>query len=151
MLEAFGWEHKPENPARGERVYAYIETDATMAPAGTVIGWGSLHFDTTDAADTEAMVERGVFPQFQRRGYRLLIFEDLCQRAKALGAVYASVLIYKTNKAHYDRTMREAHTQGSLLRYAGDCWYPEPGYGYFVRPLEEGANANTLVVTPAKD
>ena len=46
------------------------------------------------------------------------------------------MIVRKANAAHYNRTMREAHAEGSPWVYAGDVWYPEPAaHGIFVRHL----------------
>jgi GNAT superfamily N-acetyltransferase len=113
---------------KGETVWAF---DVEEGPAG----WGSMHFNTRDAEQGDAVLIVGVFPHYQRKGYRTLIRDWMAERAKKLGATSASIIVYKANDAHYKRVMREAHTEGSSWVYAGDVWMPPPGYGIFVRPF----------------
>ena len=141
---AYGWPHAPVQ-MRYQRFWAYYDTlamltgdpsPATVVPkADTLVGWGGMSFDTRDADDDEAFLSVGVFPAYQRRGYRTAIYEHMVAQARKLGADRASLIVLKTNEAQYNRTMREAHSDGSPWVYAGDTWYPAPGYGYFVRDL----------------
>jgi hypothetical protein len=61
----------------------------------------------------------------------------MIREAKQLGADQASIIVKKSNEAQYARTMREAFEEGSQWTYAGDVWYPSPGYGYFVWSLRD--------------
>lgn len=137
---AYGWPHAPVQ-MRYQRFWAYYDHvpdgtgDSTIEPV--VIGWGGMSFDTRDADDDEAFLSVGVFPYAQRQGYRTKIYEHMVAQARKLGADRASLIVLKTNEAQYNRTMREAHSDGSPWIYAGDTWYPAPGYGYFVRDLVE--------------
>jgi ribosomal protein S18 acetylase RimI-like enzyme len=128
---AYGWEHKPVD--RRGRFWAYY--DEIDPQPGNLIGWGGMSFDTRDATDEEAMISVGVFPAYQRQGYRVKIYDHMVGVAKKLGAQRASLIVLKSNEAQYKRTMREAHAEGSPWIYAGDNWFPAPGYGYFVCPL----------------
>lgn len=130
---SYGWTSgETQVLCRNERVYAFGYDEV-------IVGWGGIILNTTEVTNDEASLTVGVFPAHQRQGYRTQILEWLCQKAAALGADVASMIVRKENEAHYRRTMREAHTAGSLWLYAGDFWLPRPGYGYFVRPLNDGA------------
>jgi GNAT superfamily N-acetyltransferase len=135
MAASYGWPQPPVQ--RRGRFWAYYDRtpDGYPNPPEQLIGWGGMSFDTRDASDDEAFLSVGVFPEYQRRGYRVQIYNHMSAVAKKLGAERASIIVLKTNEAQYKRTMREAHAEGSAWIYAGDNWFPAPGYGYFVRPL----------------
>jgi GNAT superfamily N-acetyltransferase len=128
MKASYDWDSPSTRMYPGERVWAFED----HVPG---IGWGSMHFNTRDAEQGDAMLIVGVMPSHQRQGYRTTILDWMSAKAKALGAQTASMIVYKANEAHYRRIMRESHTDGSPWIYAGDVWYPAPGYGMFVRPL----------------
>jgi len=146
---SYGWDAPSTTMFKGETVWEFSATTpakavfqapgaplAGLEPRGEVIvGWGSMHFNTRDAEDGDATLIVGVFPEAQGKGYRTLILDWMSARAKKLGATTASMIVYKSNDKHYRRVMKECHTEGSPWLYAGDCWYPAPGYGMFVRPL----------------
>lgn len=134
MKASYDWDRPSTTMFKGETVWAFEEETATPG-LSMVVGWGSMHFNTRDAEQADAVLIVGVFPDFQRRGYRVQILDWMAERAKKLGASSASMIVYKANEAHYKRIMREAHTEGSPWVYAGDVWYPSPGFGMFVRPL----------------
>jgi GNAT superfamily N-acetyltransferase len=136
-LASYGWKRVPENLYKTERMYLF-ESLGVQSQKGP-IGWGSLLLNTRDAYDDEAVIAYGVFPQWQRQGYRILITRHLVERAMKLGADRASMIVKKSNEAQLNRIMRETHVEGSPWVYAGDVWYPEPGYRYFVHPLKEGS------------
>ncbi len=128
MKASYDWDTPSTRMYPGERVWRFEDGDK-------VVGWGSLHFNTRDAEQGDAVLIVGVFPEHQRQGWRTLILDWMAAKAKALGAQTASMIVYKANEAHYKRIMRESHTEGSPWIYAGDVWHPAPGYGMFVRPL----------------
>lgn len=141
MKASYDWDRPSTQMFKGETVWAFSDTlDAPeLTPGGPsehVVGWGSMHFNTRDAEQGDAVLIVGVFPPFQKRGYRTQILDWMATRAKTLGATSASMIVYKANEAHYKRIMRESHAEGSPWIYAGDCWHPAPGFGMFVRPLE---------------
>lgn len=135
---SYGWESPAGSLLKGETAWVF-EDEIPMvepgAPTFDAIGWGSMNLNVRDSEDEVAGICVGVFPAYQRKGYRTKIREWICARAKKLGATHASIMVYKTNAAHYKRNMRESTREGSSWIYAGDVWYPEPGYGLFVRPL----------------
>jgi GNAT superfamily N-acetyltransferase len=137
MLASYGWRQIPQALMRGERMYAFMDPDV----GEEFVGWGSLLLNTRDADDEEASLSVGVFPAYQRRGYRRAIIEFLSAKAARLGADRVHQVVLKTNAAHYARMRRECQDPGSPWVYAGDVWYPPPGYGYFVRSLREGGRA----------
>ncbi len=102
-----------------------------------MVGWGGILLNPKIATDDEAALVVGVFPNHQRRGYRGQILDALAKKAAAMGADRASMVVYKSNEAHHERTMREAKAPGSVWVHAGDVWYPSPGYSYFVRELAQ--------------
>jgi hypothetical protein len=137
MKASYDWDNPGTRMYPGERVWAF-ETELLPLDNATqvqAIGWGSMHFNTRDADQGDAVLIVGVFPDFQRKGFRTAILDWMSAKAKALGAQTASMIVYKANEAHYRRIMRESHTDGSPWIYAGDVWHPAPGYGMFVRPL----------------
>ncbi len=140
VKDAYGWTTIPPDSStvdtEQERFWTF--TDDELAEPNTVVGWGSLDLNTKAATDDEASLSIGVFPKFQRQGYRAAILRWMVDEARRLGATVASQVVYKSNEAHYKRCMREAHTAGSEWIYAGDNWYPPPGYGYFVLLLDRG-------------
>lgn len=128
MDKSYGWKHVPDQLVPGERFYKF-EVD------GVVVGWGSLVMNTRDATDEAASCSAGVFPQHQRHGHHRAIMDWLCAKGAKLGAVRATRIVYKENTAHYERTKRICQDPASGWVYAGDIWFPAPGYGYFVKPL----------------
>ena len=136
MKASYDWDRPSTRMYPGERVWAF-DTESGVVPPATeiVVGWGSMHFNTRDAEEGDAALLVGVFPYAQRHGYRVQILDYMAAKAKSLGATTASMIVYKANGTHYQRIMREAHTEGNPWTYAGDVWYPAPGYGMFVRSL----------------
>lgn len=138
---SYGWQQKPVQ--RKGRFWAYYDRlivegcaeEGTAKEGDVLVGWGGMSFDTRDASDDEAFLSVGVFPEHQRKGYRLAIYDHMIHHARELGADLASIIVLKSNEAQYQRTMREAHTAGSKWIYGGDVWEPAPGYGYFVYHL----------------
>lgn len=128
---SYGWDSPSTRMFKGETVWEFADPAILNVP----VGWGSMHFNTRDAEEGDATLIVGVFPAWQGQGYRTKILDWMSVRAKKLGATTASMIVYKSNEKHYKRVMKECHTEGSPWLYAGDCWYPVPGYGMFVRPL----------------
>ena len=128
---SYGWDHPSTTMFKGETVWEFTR----LIPDYPVVGWGSMHFNTRDAEEGDATLIVGVFPGFQGQGYRTKILDWMSARAKKLGATTASMIVYKSNVKHFNRVMKECHTEGSPWLYAGDVWLPAPGYGMFVRPL----------------
>ena len=141
MKASYEWDSPSTRMYPGERAWAFSDTLKTEPETGlkteaeSVVGWGSMHFNTRDAEQGDAVLIVGVFPEAQRKGYRTKILDWMTERAKKLGATSVSMIVYKANESHYKRIMRETHTEGSPWIYAGDCWHPAPGFGMFVRPL----------------
>jgi GNAT superfamily N-acetyltransferase len=135
MKASYEWERPSTQMFKGETVWAFEHTNLSSPPTTDVVGWGSMHFNTRDAEQGDAVLIVGVFPEHQRQGYRTKILDWMAERAKKLGATSTSMIVYKANEEHYKRIMRETHTAGSPWIYSGDCWYPAPGFGMFVRPL----------------
>jgi GNAT superfamily N-acetyltransferase len=135
MKASYDWDRPSTRMYPGERVWAFDQALPTVPPEEGTIGWGSMHFNTRDAEQGDAVLIVGVFPKFQRQGYRTQILDWMATKAKTLGAQSVSMIVYKANEAHYKRIMRESHTEGSPWIYAGDVFYPPPGFGMFVRPL----------------
>lgn len=131
---SYGWDRPSTTMFRGETVWEY-SVKHEPADCSEVVGWGSMHFNTRDAEEGDATLIVGVFPLFQGQGFRTKILDWMSARAKKLGATTASMIVYKANAKHYNRVMKECHTEGSPWLYAGDVWLPAPGYGMFVRPL----------------
>lgn len=130
-LNAFGWDDGPQG-----QLYP-SETVYEFSVPGAVVGFGAIQLDAHRADDDEAMLTCGVFPKHRRQGYWRAIMAWLADRAKDLGADVASQIVFKANTEHYARVKRSAMTGGSWI-HAGDVWYPSPGYGYFVLPLDDG-------------
>jgi hypothetical protein len=130
MQASYGWKQIPRTLMRGERMYAFYV-------GGDCVGWGSLTLNTRDADDEEGSLSVGVFPVHTCKGHRVAILDWLSARAAKLGAERVHQLVLKTNEGHYERTRREAESEDNPWVYAGDVWFPEPGYGYFVRMLRE--------------
>jgi len=130
---SYQWDSPSIRMFKGETCWSF--TDPTLGEDAHPVGWGSMHFNTRDAEEGDATLIVGVFPLFQKRGYRHMILNWMAARAKKLGATTASMIVYKSNDAHYKRVIRECHTEGSVWEYAGDVWSPKPGYGVFVRSL----------------
>jgi hypothetical protein len=140
MDASYGWKHVPEQLVPGERFYRFMDQVTVPENEGPpdvcVVGWGSLVMNTRDATDDSAACSAGVFPLFQRRGYHRKIMDWLCEKSAGLGAVRATRIVYKVNEAHYKRTKKVCEDPASGWVYAGDIWFPAPGYGYFVKPFE---------------
>ncbi len=136
ITAAYGWKRVPESLKSTERFWAYYDRpDLELYREPVLVGWGSLFLDTRDADDDDAHLVVGVFPFAQRKGFRLQIYKHMVAQAKKLGADQCSIIVKKTNEGQFKRTMREAHAEGSEWIYAGDVWFPAPGYGLFVWPL----------------
>lgn len=136
MARAYGWLAPDARTLRpGEKVWAFY-----AAPADKIgehlVGWGAGHLSANDPDDNEILIALGVFPEFQRRGYRQQIRDWICAWARGKGAEYAKLIVYRDNEEHYDRTMREALAGGPWI-HAGDMWFPEPGHSIFVRDLDD--------------
>lgn len=147
MEHSFNWSHAPEVIKSNERVYEYRDEVYILGdgPIGegsghketVVVGFGILEINVHDASDNEAFLSCGVFPAHRRKGYWHKIMADLIEKADKLGADFASRIVNKDNEEHYNRSMREAYTEGSGWVHAGDHWYPGLGHGYFVWPFDE--------------
>jgi GNAT superfamily N-acetyltransferase len=143
MLASYRWSTVPGTLFHGERMYAFYAlvpdppevNDKTATEKA--VGWGSFVLNTRDAKDEEASLSVGVFPSAQRQGFRVKILDFLSERAFKLGADRIQQLVYKSNETHYQRTLMESKRPGSVWIHGGDIWFPEPGYGYFVRVKDE--------------
>lgn len=152
MAQAYGWDSPAARPVRpGERVWEFSDgvvtppsmvADIISKPGGIcplrqrlTVGWGACALSLTDPEDDEALLAMGVFPQFQRLGYRHAILDWMCEWARKRGAKTAQIIVFKDNEAQYERTMREAYEGDSPWVHAGDVWLPAPGHGIFVRDL----------------
>lgn len=132
---SYGWDAPSTTMFKGETVWEFQDVLVDYPEDINIVGWGSMHFNTRDAEEGDATLIVGVFPLAQGKGYRTLILDWMAARAKKLGATTCSMIVYKSNVKHYNRVMREVHTDNSPWLYAGDVWLPAPGYGMFVRPL----------------
>jgi len=134
---SYGWDAPSTTMFKGETVWEFTDSVRTVSEEvfDNLVGWGSMHFNTRDAEEGDATLIVGVFPDHQGHGYRTKILDWMSARAKKLGATTASMIVYKSNVKHFNRVMKECHTEGSPWLYAGDVWLPAPGYGMFVRPL----------------
>jgi len=147
MEKAFGWSHEPETLGRNETVYEVsddidgADADGKVERRRVVVGFGIIEMNLKDARDTEAFLSAGVFPMYRRMGYWHKITAWTVAKSKELGADFASRIVNKDNEEHYNRSMREAHTEGSGWVYAGDNWWPGKGHGYFVWPFDEKEHA----------
>jgi hypothetical protein len=130
MYDAYGWESATDRRVkREESVYEFT------APAQNfeVVGWGSL--TPSHAEPTEVFLACGIFPRFEKRGFRMEIRNFLTDIAAVSGFKLAIVQVYKDNERHYQRCIEETKRANSPWIYAGDVWFPVPGYGMFVRDL----------------
>ena len=132
MKASYGEEDPPTKIKENRRVWAFSDGD-------DVIGWGSSQIDLNDAEDEEAYLFVGVFPQFQGRGYHMKIVDWMAAKAKRDGAKWASMAVLKSNTAHYQRTLK--HAENGPWVFAGEFWFPHPGEGYFLLPLNDEAKA----------
>jgi len=148
MAKAYGWSAPDARALRpGEKVWEFFdEVDTPEQPGQHLVGFGVCML-STDPDDTEAGLILGVFPEFQRRGYRTMIFDWLCAWAKSKGADYARMIVFKDNDVHYARTIEDS--KSGPWTYAGDVWYPEPGYGIFVRDLDPEGTAEAPALEKA--
>lgn len=142
MRDAYWWESpKDASISGGEHAWAFYD-DALLEGMqtgkqhanGGLIGWGTSQLQLDVADDDEAVMAAGVFPEFQRRGYRKQILDWMCDWAREQGANYAVTNTNNSNEAQIRRKRREAE-QGGPWIYAGERWYPGPGYTIFVRDL----------------
>jgi len=159
MEHAYAWSSPQKHVRPGERVWAFGDvvnltaeeiSERISVPGGIapvverqIVGWGSLVMNLNDPDAIEVELVCGVFPSYQRRGYRVAIREWMCDWARDHGAVYAKVTVFKENKEHYDRCMKEAKNKATPWVYAGDEWYPAPGIGIFRRDLTEEEEAKS--------
>jgi GNAT superfamily N-acetyltransferase len=132
MWAAYGWETPTSRAVRpGERVWAFSNGASHVS-----VGWGSCDMSLTDPEDDEAVMALGVFPAFQRQGYRHQILDWMSDWARKRGAKMAKIVVFKDNEGQYERTMREAYEQPECpWVHAGEVWLPSPGHGIFVRDL----------------
>lgn len=147
MEHSFNWNHAPEVVRANERVYEYSDE---VDGVSHVVGFGILEMNLKDATDTEAFLSCGVFPDHRRKGYWHKIMADLIERAQKLGADFCSRIVNKDNEEHFNRSMREAYTEGSGWVHAGDHWYPGAGHGYFVWPFDEKDRKDAKAQAAAK-
>ena len=137
---AFGWDRAQSQVRPNETTYEFsivqVEPDPAVPDKRVVVGFGTIELNTHNADDTEASLVLGVFPKHRRRGHWNSIMTWLVDRARKLGADSASQIVFKENEEHYNRVRAQARPEGPWI-YAGDVWYPMPGYGYFVHPLDK--------------
>jgi len=147
MRDAYWWESSAEaRMGACEHVWSFTDLvvhapedngdGLSMAVRTTreVVGWGSTQLGLADQDDDEAVMTAGVFPDFQRQGYRVAILDYMCKWAAEQGANYAVTNTNKSNTEQYARKIREA--ESGPWTFAGERWYPAPGYGIFVRDLK---------------
>lgn len=132
LLASYGWKAAPLALRPLERAWAYHE-------GPDLIGWGSLIKDPTTPLYWHAS---GVFPAFQRRGYRQAIRQHLCSEAFQVGAQAVALCVLDTNPDHLTRCLREG-AQGSPWRESGRVWRPAPAFTIFTL-LREDAPAEWL-------
>jgi GNAT superfamily N-acetyltransferase len=134
VLEAcYGWKTAPPALRLGERAWAY----RGLTPA--FVGWGSLIKHPTTDVYWQAS---GVFPAFQRRGYRQAIRRHLCTTAFDLGATAVAIEVLDTNTEHLDRCFRESNANGPFQPSGFNC-LPAPGFTIFTM-LRKDAPAEWL-------
>ena len=125
LLQCYGWKRPPTARRSGEMVWEYEQ--AVEGPIKATVGWGSLIKDPTTPAYWHAS---GVFPTFQRMGYRQAIRQHLCGEAFARGAEAVSLVVLDTNPEHLTRCEREEKA-GSPWKLSGAIWRPQPGQRIF--------------------
>src|SRR5262245_57563797 len=101
---SYGWDRPSTTLLKGETAWSFDVT-FLFPTVHTEVGWGSLMLNDRDGEDEDAALVVGVFPEFQRKGLRTAILDWMCFKAHALGAHTASMIVYKSNEAHYKRTM----------------------------------------------
>jgi len=133
MRAAYGWTSPEARPIRrGERVWAFYDQDDRDA----CIGWGACYLSLDDPEDVEATLVVGVFPAYQRRGFRRQILDWMSEWAKAKGAEYARLVVFAENEANHARHHREADDPANPWVWAGDVWFPA-AYSIFMRDLRD--------------
>lgn len=139
MNQAYGWDHAPVALLHDEIPYVF-----QLRRGGEVVGWGLMELRGRGSVasngtwDREAVISRGVFPLHQRKGHGKEMMRLLLEEAKQRKAAYASRIIFKDNAGHYRETLREAmESSDSGWIYAGDFWWPAPGYGHFIYDFED--------------
>src|SRR5258707_1383104 len=66
MKASYEWDSPGTRMYPGERVWAFDDVNwLSSPPTSDVVGWGSMHFNTRDAEQGDAVLIVGVFPQFQ--------------------------------------------------------------------------------------
>lgn len=143
MRDAYWWESpKDGSMGPGEYVWSFADEVSVIEAGGPsippmakkVIGWGSCQIQLDVMDDDEAVMAAGVFPEFQRSGYRTQILDWMCEWSKEHGINYAVTNTNNNNAVQIQRKKREA-AAGGPWQHAGERWYPAPGYTIFVRDL----------------
>lgn len=144
MRRAYGWD-RVRSRGKGERTWAFWHKEDGVNGLDGPIGWGSVHFNTLDADDEEGVLSLGVFPQYERRGFRVQIIDWLCQKVASEGAKRASYIVFQANEPHSTRTYKEIkQSLTTPWQHAGTIWYPE-SYHYYVRELQDGKSQDQAV------
>lgn len=131
VWDSFAQAHGPEVIARAYRVGLPVRGEHVWAgwEDGKVVVWGSL---VEDPFSQNYMYRAGVFPGFERKGYRDKIRRFLVDQAfqsKGCQAVtYGSMM---GNTAQMARLHGEA-VAGTWGEFAGVTWLPAPGMVHFV-------------------
>jgi Acetyltransferase (GNAT) family len=133
LLDCYGWSAPPVALRPGESAWMYLEGRGEWMPHGPPIGWGSIIKDPTTRTFWQCS---GVFPEFQRRGYRQAIRQHLCAEAFARDATAVSLVVLDTNPQHLERCHREADA-GSPWQPSARKWRPEPRETTFTLLLED--------------
>jgi GNAT superfamily N-acetyltransferase len=139
MEMAFGWREPSDAVYSSEynssvRYWEFRDDDLTPPRR---VAWAKMHLSMIDPHDDEAVISRGVWPEFQHAGYGKAIISWLANRAKRLGASHLSRCVNRDNAAVYARSVAEAMRPDSPWMWTGDQWYPGNGYSWFMLPLDE--------------
>lgn len=138
LKRAYAWDEAPPTPRPLERVFAFSSPDVQPCIGLPWIGWGSV---TKNPLCEEWWHSAGVFPQYQRQGYRLPMRNLLVEHCfKELGAQLVTRTILNSNLDYQLRCLKERQ-DGGIWRLCGEVWSPEPGYAIFSITNEEWSAA----------
>lgn len=139
MEDAYGWTSAEDRTVQsGEHVWTFYDTivpaNKPVIPWDVCVGWGSLRLDLMD--DSVARVAAGVFPWYQRKGYRTQILDWMTLWATERGIAYLLTETSLVNGPQIARKFRES-MEGGPWQYHGTVTIPPPGYAVFARTIAE--------------